>query len=170
VTVALRRTLKLARALPADAAEPPPPDTALGDWYVNRLIVDRRPLLLLVSARTLFPILIPARDVAGLPERLIPVVASGLFRARMPVRHIDAEVAAMPPVTVAKAQDRSVLGIMVDFAGAVASYLPIRAWDDTTLPFVEARLAETPCFASSRSRPTVFPAEATKRALAERWG
>jgi len=25
-------------------------DTALGDWYVNRLIVDRQPLLLLVSA------------------------------------------------------------------------------------------------------------------------
>lgn len=47
MTVTLRRTQKLARALPLSSESPPPPDTALGDWYVNRLVVDRRPLLLL---------------------------------------------------------------------------------------------------------------------------
>lgn len=170
MTVTLRRTQKLARALPLSVESPPPPDTALGDWYVNRLVVDRRPLMLLVAARTLFPILVPARNVGSLPERLPRIVASGLFRARMPVEHIDAEFAAMTPVGVAKTADRSVLGIMVDFADATAAYLPSRAWDETTLPFVEARLAETPCFSSRRFSETIFPADATRIALADRWG
>ena len=170
MTVTLRRTQKLARALPLSVEDPPPPDTALGDWYVNRLVVDRRPLLLLVASRTLFPILVPARNVGSLPERLPRIVASGLFRARMPVGQIAAECAAMTPVGVAKTADRSVLGIMVDFAEATAAYLPIRAWDETKLPFVEARLAETPCFSSRRLSETIFPADATRTVLADRWG
>jgi hypothetical protein len=170
LTVTLRRTQKLARALPISSADPPPPDTALGDWYVNRLVVDRQPLLLLVAARTLFPILVPARDVASLPDRLPRIVASGLFRAKMPVRQIDAEFAAMSEVGVAKTADRSVLGIMVDFADATAAYLPIRGWDKTTLPFVEARLAETPCFSSRSFGDTIFPLDATRTALSDRWG
>ena len=36
---------KLARALPVSAGTVPESTTALGDWYVNRLVVDRRPLL-----------------------------------------------------------------------------------------------------------------------------
>ena len=76
----------------------------------------------------------------------------------------------MQPVSVAKTADRSVLGIMVDFADATAAYLPIGGWDETTLPFVEARLAETPCFVSKSYRETVFPVDATRTALADRWG
>ena len=55
-------------------------DTALGDWYVNRIVVARRPLLLLVSSRSLLPILAPAREVRGLPMRLPGLVASRLKR------------------------------------------------------------------------------------------
>lgn len=160
----------MARALPLTSESPPPPDTALGDWYVNRLVVDRRPLLLLVASRTLFPIVIPAQGVSTMPARLARIVGSRLHRAGLPARIIDAEMAAMEPVGVAKTADRSVLGIMVDFADAIASYLPIRAWDETTLPFVEARLAETPCFSSRRFADTVFPDAATLAALADRWG
>jgi hypothetical protein len=170
LTVTLRRTQKLARALPASSADAPAPSTALGDWFVDRLVVDRRPLLLLVASHTLFPILVPARDVASLPQRLPRIVASGLFRAKMPVRQIDAECAAMQPVHIAKTNDRSVGGIVVDFAGATAMYLPVGGWDETTLPFVEARLAETPCFSSSSLRESIFPVDATRTALADRCG
>ncbi len=169
MTVTLRRTQKLARALPLSSESPPPPDTALGDWYVNRLVVDRRPLLLVVASRTLFPILIPAREVSTLPERLPSVVASALARANMPLRQIECECAAMTPIHIAKTADRSVLGILVDFAGATALHLPVNAWDDTTLPFVEARLARTPCFASRKMSEVVFPADHTREALAARW-
>ena len=47
--VALRATKKVLRLLPKvyTGSEIPPPTNALGDWYVNRLVVDRQPLLLL---------------------------------------------------------------------------------------------------------------------------
>src|SRR3972149_6891191 len=54
--VVLRATQKLAKVLPPSADAAAESDTALGDWYVNRLIVDRQPLLLLVSARSLLAI------------------------------------------------------------------------------------------------------------------
>src|SRR5947207_1663508 len=78
--VALRRTQKLAAALPLPNAASCESDTALGDWYVNRLTVDRRPLLLLVSSRALLPVLIPARYVSGLPLRLADIVGARLHR------------------------------------------------------------------------------------------
>lgn len=168
--VTLRRTQKLARALPIAANSVGESDTALGDWYVNRLFVDRRPLLLLVSSRTLFPLLLPARDVGTLPSRLADVVGARLRRAGIARRLIAAELAAMEPVTVAKTADRSVVGIMVDFAFAVGHYLPVGGWDETTLPFVEAKLAETPCFSSRRFSETVYPDRDTPARLAAVWG
>ena len=56
--------------LPSPSAIVAVSDTALGDWYVNRLVVDRQPLLLLVSSSSLLPLLMPARGVRSLPERL----------------------------------------------------------------------------------------------------
>jgi hypothetical protein len=170
LTVTLRRTQKLARALPVTSDNPPPPDTALGDWFVNRFVVDRRPLLLLVASNSLLPILIPARDVGTLPRRLPDLVAARLRRAGIPAPLIDAEVAAMAPVGVSKTSDRSVMGIVVDFAYAVETHLPVRAWDETTLPFVEAQISETPCFASRRSEQVVVPELDAPMALAHRWG
>jgi hypothetical protein len=51
--VILRPTKKLASLLPAAQPVPVCSDTALGDWYVNRIVVDRQPLLLLVSSTSL---------------------------------------------------------------------------------------------------------------------
>lgn len=76
----------------------------------------------------------------------------------------------MSPVHVAKTADRAVVGILVDFAFAVPYRLPVRAWDETTLPFIEAALAETPCFSSRPMAETVFPDRDTPRALTSRWG
>ncbi len=76
----------------------------------------------------------------------------------------------MAPVHVAKTADRSVVGIMVDFAFAVPHHLRTTTWDETTLPFVEARLAETPCFSGRRATATVWPDRETLALLASRWG
>jgi hypothetical protein len=144
-------------------------DTALGDWYVNRISIDRRPVLILISSQALLPILLPARDVRSLPGRLAEIVAKRLERLQIPSQLIEAEVRAMTPVVVAATKDRSVLGIMVDFAKAVPYYLEHGGWDDSTLPFVEARLAETPCHASHRHEDVIFPGKAAPAILARHW-
>jgi hypothetical protein len=168
--VVLRRTQKLAKALSLSASASAQSETALGDWYVNRLTVDRRPLLLLVSARGLLPMLIPAREVSTLPDRLPDVVGKRLRRLGVDPAIVSAEVAAMQPVAVAPTVDRSVVGIMVDFAKSVPFHLEPGAWDETTLPFVEGRLAETPCHATRPFEEVVFPERKAPELLLARWG
>jgi hypothetical protein len=167
--VVLRPTRKLHRFLPPAGNDDVASDTALGDWYVNRLVVDRQPLLLLVSSRSLLPILLPARDVRSLPGRLADLVAARLRRLGVIPHLIVAETETMAPVQIAKTADRSVVGIMVDFAKSIPFYLEVGGWDETTLPFLESQLAETPCYAGCRFEDVIFPNKKTPELLAERW-
>jgi hypothetical protein len=167
--VMLRRTRKLAAFLPLSDSESAASETALGDWYVNRLTVDRRPLLLLVSSRALLPIVLPARDVSTLPDRLPGIVAARLRRLGIPPFVAHAEMQAMLPVTVGPTTDRAVVGIMVDFAKGIPHYLRTGAWNDADLAQVEARLAETPCHAGRRSEEVVFPESRAPELLLARW-
>ena len=167
--VVLRATQKLAKLLPPSTDPAAASDTALGDWYVNRLTVDRQPLLLLVSARSLLAIVAPARDVRGLPERLPGLVATRLKRLGIPAQLIAAERAAMAPVVVTKTIDRSVVGIMVDYAKMIPDYLPVAGWDATTLPFVEVMLEGNPCHAGGPEAAVILPDRATPRLLSDRW-
>lgn len=168
--VVLRRTNKLAKALAVTAPTAAQSDTALGDWYVNRLTADRRPLLLLVSSRGLLPILLPARDVRSLPDRLPALVASRLRDLAIAPRVVQAEVDAMRPVTIGVTISRSVVGIMVDFAKSVPHYLTRDLPDDEALRLAEARLAETPCYAGKRFEDVVFPNLEAPALLQARWG
>jgi hypothetical protein len=167
--VVLRATQKLRSKLPTVRGAAAASDTALGDWYVNRLVVDRQPLLLLVSSSSLLSILTPVRDVRTLPQRLPTLVANRLRGLGIGRALIDAGIAVMDPVIVAGTQDRSVLGSMVDFGKAIPVYLPIGGWDLTDLQVVEARLAETPCRVSGSFDATIFPVRATPDLLASRW-
>ena len=119
----------------------PRPTTALGDWYVNRIVVDRRPLLILVSSTSLLSILAPARDVNGLPNRIAELVGARLRRAGISPELIEAEISAMSPVVLAPTVDRSVVGFMVELAFVVPYHVERGSWDETTLPFVENKLA-----------------------------
>jgi hypothetical protein len=168
--VILRPTQKLRSALRLTDGFDGESDTALGDWYVNRIVVDRRPILLLLSSKALLPLLLPARDVRSLPERLPTLVATALRRLGVANVLIAAEVATMSAVVIAPTRDRSTLGILVDAGRSVPYHLEAGRWDDTTLPFVEARLAETPWRASKRSAEVVFPNEAAPRLMTDRWG
>jgi hypothetical protein len=163
--VILRATHKLAAALPINGAGGETSDTALGDWFVNRLVVDRRPLLLLLSEKSLLPILTPARDVSRLPAALPELVTRRLRQLGVDSAAIERERAAMSPVITSRTNNRSVMGFMVDFAKAIPYYLEAGAWDDSTLPFVEAKLAETPCHASKRLSEVIWPARAAMALL-----
>ena len=166
--VYLRATQKVLRRLPPQELDGKPSDCALGDWFVNRLVVDRRPLLILVSGSSSLPILEPARDVRSLPKRLPLIVENRLKRLGADRDLIASEVAAMQDVLVAPTNDRSVVGTMVDFAMAVPYHLAANAqWGERELREAEAELTVTPCRSSSRN--TVFPDREAVVRLAARW-
>jgi len=163
--VTLRATRKVLRYLPASPGTNEAPTTALGDWYVNRLVIDRQPLLVLVSAKSLLTALAPARDLRGLPERVADLIGARLRRLGIPPTVVAAEVSAMSNVRVAPTQDRRVLGYLTEFTREAPFHLPIGGWDLTTLPFVEAKMAQTPCHLDA----LIFPDQATPALLAARW-
>ena len=167
--VILRPTRKLNSLLPATEVIPTSSDTALGDWYVNRVVVDRQPLLLLVSSTSLLPMLIPAQNVRGLPARLAALVEARLRRCGLDDRTIAAETLAMASVAVGPTVDRSVLGIMVDFAKAVPYHLEPGQWGETTLRIVEERLAATPCHAALSWDRVIFPEKKAPEVLRAKW-
>ena len=166
--VKLRATQKVLRRLPGVADPAAPSDTALGDWFVNRVVADRQPLLLLVSALSLLPVVIRAKSVATLPDRLPALVGERLLNLGIPGRLIQAEVGAMSPVIVTRTVDRSVLGIMVDFAKALPYYPSLV--EEAALWKIEALLEETPCFAGKKDEDVVFPIRKTHELLQRRWG
>lgn len=167
--VILRRTSRLQSQLPETRAPYSDSDTALGDWYANRIVVHRKPLLLLISSKSLLPLVLPARDVRTLPDRLAGVVRNRLARLGLPDAWIDAEVSVMVPVVVAKTADRSVLGILVDFAKGAPYYLPAQGSSDTALVSLEESLEKTPCYAGRTFEEVIFPRRKAEQLLQQRW-
>ena len=102
-------------------------------------------------------------------NRLASIVVSRLRRCGIDQRTIDAEMRAMTSVTIAPTADRSVLGIMVDFAKGIPYYLEPGQWDEATLPTVEERLAETPCHAGQSSDRVIFPEKKAPELLRDKW-
>ncbi len=167
--VVLRATKKVLRYLSPPVESPGESDTALGDWYVNRITVGRRPMLLLVSADSLLPLLAPARDVRRLPDRLTDLVVARLLRLGVDDRLIEAEASVMGEVVVAKTASRSVLGIMNEYAYTVPVYLDPRYGYGLTIEAAEARLADTPCRVTSRAGKALWPDRETSALLDRKW-
>ncbi len=165
----LRATQKVLRSLGSPAVTPPPSTTALGDWYVNRLHIGRQPLLLLVSELSLLPMLAPAREVRGLPDRLEDMVWRRLLRLGADPRLVEAEVTAMAPVVVAKTANRSVLGFMNEYGYQVEAYMDEQYGGPRGLHEVEARLEDNPCHAGKTGNACFWPRERTLELLKARW-
>lgn len=117
--VVLRPTQKVLRSLPPTNASGVASDTALGDWYINRVVIDRQPLLLMVSSRSLLAMVTPARELKKLPLRFPSLVEERLKRLPINMHVRQCEVEATRSFAVAKTTDRSVLGQLVDFAKAL---------------------------------------------------
>ena len=75
----------------------------------------------------------------------------------------------MASVVVGSTIDRSVLGIMVDFAKAVSYHLEPGQWGEATLELVEERLAETPCHAGRSLDRVIFPKRKAPDLLRAKW-
>lgn len=112
---------------------------------------------------------VPARDVGGLPGRLAGLVGARLERLGIGPRTIELETGAMSPVAIGPTVDRSVLGIMVDFAKSLPYFLEPGQWDGTTLRTAEDKLAETPCFAGRSFAETVFSEQKAPALLRAKW-
>lgn len=138
--VVLRCTRKLLRRIrekPVESA--PTSSTLLGDWYVNVLWVYRKPLVLAVSAQTLLPVLIPARDPSSLAERLAAELGEVLSALRVSRQKIDRERRQMADGLFAQTNSRTILGTMNDF-GRMLDPAPGQSLTSAAL-----ELAEAPC-------------------------
>ena len=164
--VTLRATRKVLRLLPPPRAASGASDTALGDWYVNRIVVDRRPLLLIVSERSRLSIIEPARDVRELPARLPDLVRRRLAVLGIPESRIATELRSMDPIGIGPTVDRSIVGQMVEFAKVIPVYLPVDGWGEPELRIAEDRLGKMPCLSSGRVGTSIWPAEEAAKRLA----
>jgi hypothetical protein len=113
--------------------------------------------------------LLPARNVRSLPELLAGLVERRLTSCGVDKRIIKAEIRAMVPVAIGPTVDRSVLGIMVDFARSVPYHLEPGHWNEGDLRSVEGRLAETPCHAGRSFQRVIFPERTAPEVLNAKW-
>jgi hypothetical protein len=119
-----------------------PPTTALGNWYATALLWKPQ-LALLVNEHTLLPVLMPLTPATSLAARFpshlaIVLAAHGVDRA-----FIATELAQMTEVRYAKTANRSVVGVMNQFAFQAEVYRDYLETGD--LLMLSLRLAETPC-------------------------
>jgi len=167
--VYLRATKKVLKFLPLTSGEPADSDTALGDWYVNRVVIGKSPLLLMVSSKSLLPIVVPARNVKTLGKRLPQIVGDRLERLEVDRAIIEAEINVMDSVQVGSTTSRSVLGTMVDFAKSMPFYIARVGLEEPGLQYAEDRLAHTPCRCRQSAGAVIWPDRTAVELLTEKW-
>lgn len=109
-TKKLRDRMKGAAAVATDEST-----TALGDWFANALFW-RPEVALLVNSRTLLPVFMELAPAATLLDRAPAAIEAVLRRQGIDDRFLAAERDAMREVRIAPTNDRSVLGVMNEFA------------------------------------------------------
>ncbi|SHN44637.1 DUF6933 domain-containing protein [Cryptosporangium aurantiacum] len=115
---------------------------ALGAWYATVLFW-RPQVVLWVNEQTLLPVLMPLAPAATLATRFPAQLATVLTAHGIPDSVIEAELARMADVRIAKTANRSVVGIMTEFTHLAEVY---RAHDPASDPLgLAVRLAATPC-------------------------
>ena len=149
---ALRCTLPLLKRLGKPIEETVASTTALGDWFVRPLNVGRNRLLLCVSAASLLPVIIPAKDLDGVSRRLAAALTEVLTALRIPTSQIARELQAMSDCRVAKTNSRTVLGSMTDFI-RMADWQIYESPHPPNLLEAALQLAEAPCGPINYDRP-----------------
>ena len=110
----LHCTKKLLDRIKPEIVAPGPSDTALGNWYATVLFWKPQ-VALLVSERTLLPVLMPLAPAATLARRFPAHLALILKEHGAPSEFIAQEVWRMDQVRYAKTANRSVVGILSEF-------------------------------------------------------
>ena len=89
--------------------------TALGDWFATALFW-RPQVALLVNRRTLLPVLTELAPAETLLDRVPNAIEAVLRRHRVEGGFLAAERDAMDEVRIGPTDDRSVVGVMNEFA------------------------------------------------------
>lgn len=113
----VRATKKLRDRLKTAPAAGPDDEstTLLGDWFVNALFWKPQ-VALLVNSRTFLPLYVPLAPAKTLLDRIPDAVDSALRAHGVPEEIIASERAEMSEVRLAPTNDRTVLGVMNEFA------------------------------------------------------
>ena len=112
----LRGTRKLLDRLSvAPASQEAESTTTLGDWYATVLMIRPAHLVLLVNERARLPVVLPARELATLLQRIPDAVAETLLDLDVSAEAIAREREAMADIVCAPTRNRSVLGAMNEF-------------------------------------------------------
>ena len=122
---------------------PGSPTTRLGDWYANVLFCRPQHLILCVSERTLLPLVIPAKPLASLEQRLPLAISELLTAFDIAPDQVNTELRAMQPVAYGPTANRRLLGTHNDLM-----YLLSVAIEDHPHESLLTRslwLADTPC-------------------------
>ena len=143
---AIRPTQALLRKLSIDVkgAEPPAATTALGDWFLRAYNFERKRFLLCTSSRSLFTVLVPARDLASVAERVRAAVGELLYALGAPADQIRNELDEMDTYVFRSSNDRRVIGSMTDMARMADAYLQ-HGSSLEHLVVVAMKLARAPC-------------------------
>ena len=161
----LRATQRLlARAKPRLESEPAESTTKLGDWCANLVRVGRRQLVLAISSRTFFPVVVEAAPIGQLALRIRDAAGSGLLGLGIRPDLIEAELDEMHDVVWARSASRRATGVLVDFAKGLPFYLE----DGPSLGAAAAKLARTPI--NPLSPTGLVPDQATVALFAENRG
>ncbi len=116
--------------------------TKLGSRYATVLFWKPQ-IALFFNETTLLPVLIPLAPAASVIDRFPPALALTLDAHRINRSFIDREVAEMTEHRLAKTVNRSVVGVMSEFAHLGAAYQS--AHDAQDVVALSLRLAGTPC-------------------------
>lgn len=114
--------------------------TALGDWFATALFW-RPQVALLVNTRTFLPVFMELAPAATLLDRIPKAIEHSLRLHGVDGSFVAAERAAMTEVRIAPTNDRSVLGVMNEFAFVGKQF---QAIDPVDLAELSLRLADTP--------------------------
>jgi hypothetical protein len=153
----LKCTKKLLDRIKPQVESPRAGTTLLGDWYATVLFWKPQ-VALIVNERTLLPVLVPLAPASTLVQRFPLALKDVLGTLGLPAAFVEAEIRDMREVTYAKTSNRSVLGVMNEFAFLAAGY---RAQSDAVDALsLSLTLAGTPC--GPLYKTTVFPDRAVR--------
>ncbi|WP_080630229.1 DUF6933 domain-containing protein [Burkholderia glumae] len=131
---------RLGSQLTADPASTPA--STLSNWYATVLFW-RPQVVLCVNERTLLPVLMPLAPATTLPARFPEALATVLQAHGWHAAQIDTEIQHMREYEIGKTSNRSVVGMLNEFAFLA------RAWkeqhNETDLHRLSMKLADVPC-------------------------
>ncbi len=138
----LHCTKKLLDRIKPTVEPPATGTTRLGDWYATALFWKPQ-MALLVNERTLLPVILPLAPASTLAQRFPSALQAVLQGLGLPDAFIQAEIRHMDEVVYAKTANRSVLGVMNEFAFLAEGYRDRNGLVDPLA--LSLKLAHTPC-------------------------